>query len=264
MEKTNVTRTDVPGPEMINIPGGTFMMGVPPSEKGAKSLEGPVHKVTLNPFRMGKFTVTQKEFVSVMGFNPNGIYVPDYPMDYISWYDAIHYCNALSSLQGLKPVYAEKDKDVTWDRGANGYRLPTEAEWEYACRAGTTTPYYVNLKPEQISKLLFFYGNYDVGIVEKTVGLITVVGHYPPNPWNLYDMMGNVFEWCWDWWKDGYPSADQDNPVGPDSGTIFNGRVLRGGAWFLPEIYLRSGRRDNGAVDIRFKGNGIRLVRNAE
>jgi formylglycine-generating enzyme required for sulfatase activity len=275
----------VPIPEMALIEKGHFTMGTPETETGSKSSERPQHGVTLDAFYMGRYEVSQKEYAAVMGFNPSANYAPDLPVDFVDWYDAIEYCNALSKIAGLTPVYtvdktpgnpnfSENDKrqwNVTWDTKANGYRLPTEAEWEYACRGGTTSAYYTSAYHIDMG-YFYFYANYDTRTIEPhlgfslTPGTVMIGGSYPPNPFGLYDMMGNVYEWCWDWWSDNYTAGSLTNPTGPDR-PQYSGdprRVLRGGCYFTTIDTLRSGRRDNSPPAIRWKGNGIRVVRNRE
>jgi formylglycine-generating enzyme required for sulfatase activity len=255
-----MNKTNVPVPEMVLLKKGIFKMGTPDTEPGREKNEGPQREVTLNAFYISKYTITQKEFIAVMGFNPNGYDTPDLPMDFVNWYDAINYCNALSVSQDLKPVYTVKGVDVTWEKSANGYRLPTEAEWEYACRAGTTTMYYIDIRPQDIDKIIPVYANCTTDHTYSNLGRPAVGGCYPPNPWGLCDMMGNIYEWCWDWWQDGYTGLGTDNPSGPASGVR---RTMRGGCWFLGAGGLRSGNRDNGYTNLRWKGNGIRLVKNS-
>jgi len=255
----------------VRIEGGTFIMGSPASEGGAP---GEVqHKVTVSSFYMSKYQVTQKEYKEVMGTNPSYFKGDNLPVEQVSWYDAIEYCNKRSIKEGLTPAYTiVKDRNdpnntetfdnvrwiVTWNRYANGYRLPTEAEWEYACRAGTTTPFSTgnNITTEQANYSgTNPYNNNAKGIYrEKT----TTVGSFKPNPWGLYDMHGNVEEWCWDWYGD-YSKADQTNPVGAVSG---NGRVSRGGSWGATGWDLRSASRFSAVrPDLRGSHWGVRLVR---
>ena len=238
----------------VQIKGGTFIMGSPDSE--AERFNDEVqHKVTVSAFYMSKYLVTQEEYEEVMKYNHSYFDGSNLPVEQMSWYDAIEYCNERSIKEGLTPAYIiVKDKEdpnnesefdderwlVTWNRDADGYRLPTEAEWEYACRAGTTTPFSIgnNITTDQANYCgLYPYNNNAEGIYrDKT----TPVGTFKPNPWGLYDMHGNVNEWCWDWHGD-YSNADQTNPDGAVSGA---GRVFRGGSWGDGGRYLRSAYRD--------------------
>jgi len=257
------TESPVPD-NMVLIKGGTFLMGSTEEDKinfpdeYYWDDEFPQHEVTLSSFYMGKYEVTQKEWFDVMGttvgqmvaiweevewyeeYEKNDFYGKgdEYPMYCITWYDAVEYCNKRSVMEGLKPVYTidktrrdpnnkagqENDYDeynnydldpfmwvVTWNKDANGYRLPTEAEWEYACRAGTTTPYYTGK--------FFPDGEINPEYYEKFK-----VGSFLPNQFGLYDMYGNVEEWCWDWYGY-YKDEAQTNPTGPESG---GWRVYRG------------------------------------
>ena len=127
-------------PDMVRINGGTFQMGSPANEPGRGSGEVQ-HQVTGSSFSMGKYAVTQAEYQAVMGTNPSYFRGDSLPVEMVSWYDAVEFCNRLSQREGLTPAYTRNGDAVTWNRAANGYRLPTEAEWEYACRAGTATPF---------------------------------------------------------------------------------------------------------------------------
>jgi formylglycine-generating enzyme required for sulfatase activity len=241
---------------MVRIPGGTFMMGSPDSEpeRGGDEVQ---HSVTVSSFLMGRYEVTQREYQEVMGWNPSSFSGDNLPVEYVSWYDAIEYCNARSQREGLTPAYTISGSNVTWDRSANGYRLPTEAEWEYACRAGTSTPFSTgnNITTSQAN----YDGNYPYNgnpkgtYREKT----TEVGSFAPNAWGLYDMHGNVWEWCWDWYGD-YTSGSQTDPGGPYTGAD---RVLRGGCWYSNGRDLRSAYRGRYYPSNRNVNLGFRLVR---
>ncbi|GHU16055.1 hypothetical protein FACS1894163_04710 [Spirochaetia bacterium] len=212
---------------------------------------------------MAQYEVTQKEYQEVMGTNPSEFKGPNLPVENVSWFDAVEYCNKRSQREGLTPAYTISGTNVTWNRNAQagqrsaGYRLPTEAEWEYACRAGTTTPFNTgnNITTSQAN----YDGNYPYNnnakgeYREKT----TDVGSFGPNAWDLYDMHGNVWEWCWDWYGN-YASGSQTNPAGrPRSGT----RVLRGGGWHGYAEYLRSADRFYPSPTFRDYGIGFRVVR---
>jgi len=245
-QTTTAQQADAPVPaNMVRVNGGTFMMGSPIGEHG-RNVNETQHQVTVSSFFMGKYEVTQKDYKSIMGTNPSNFKGDKLPVENVSWYDAITYCNRLSQKEGLTPVYTiNMDKTVIWDRNANGYRLPTEAEWEYACRAGTNTPF--NTGAEIPKNEASFH---------KTQ--TTTVGSYKPNAWGLYDMHGNVSEWCWDWLGD-YSSGLQIDPVGASSGTK---RVQRGGSFDNASgEYLRSAFRGSSAPDLRSKYDGFRVVR---
>ena len=172
--------------EMVSIKGGTFLMGSPDTEKERTSSESPQHWVTLQRFFLGKYPVTQAQWQAVMGNNPAYFKGNNRPVENVSWNDAIAFCQKLSQKTGRY------------------YRLPSEAEWEYACRAGTTTPFYFG---ETITPDLANYdGNYTYASAPKGVyrQQTTDVGSFPPNAFGLYDMHGNVWEWCQDIWHENY------------------------------------------------------------
>jgi formylglycine-generating enzyme required for sulfatase activity len=244
----------------VKINGGTFMMGSPASEVSRDSDEVQ-HQVTVSNFFMGKYEVTQKEWVALMGTNPSDFKGDNLPVENVSWYDAVEYCNARSRKEGLTPAYtisgSGNNRTVTWNRNANGYRLPTEAEWEYACRVGTTTPFYTgnNITTNQAN----YDGDYPYNRNAKGTyrGKTTAVGSFAANAWGLYDLHGNVWEWCWDWYG-GYSSNAQTDPVGASSGAY---RVLRGGSWDGYGQVLRSAFRDYGTPSGRDNYLGFRLAR---
>jgi len=223
---------------MVFIKGGTFTMGSPANETGRLNDEGPQHQVTLSSFYIGKYQVTQEEYQSIMKTNPSRFEGNNLPVENVSWFDTIEYCNRLSLKEGLIPTYIVNGKNVTWNENANGYRLPTEAEWEYACRAGTTTPFNTG---NSITISQANFNGYIPQNINKDIdfGGTTAVGSFPPNPWGLYDMHGNVWELCWDW-IGSYSSCAQTNPHGASSGP---GHILRGGSWGYPERFLRSAYR---------------------
>ena len=182
----------------VLIEGGTFMMGSPEDEAWRGSDETR-HEVTVSDFYMSAYELTQKEYESVMGENPSNFKGDELPVENISWLDAVNYCNARSESEGLTPVYTIDGQNVTWDRSADGYRLPTEAEWEYACRAGTETPFYIAESPS--AEEANYYGHYPYGIEDNyfSQGNLTVkpgqyrqttlaAGSFDPNPNGLYDM----------------------------------------------------------------------------
>ena len=242
---------------MILIKGGTFFMGSPAHEIDRHSDELQ-HQVTVSSFYMGEHAVTQKEYQAVMGIDPCHFKGDNLPAENISWYDAIGYCNRRSQQEGLMPAYTEDSSIITWNRNANGYRLPTEAEWEYACRAGTTTPFSTG---NNITTLQANYdGKYPYNNNAKEIYRKRTinVGSFAANPWGLYNMHGNVFEWCWDWYG-GYANVAQANPAGADSGNV---RVLRGGGWDNSGKYLRSACRYSFKPHMGFDVSGFRLVRN--
>jgi formylglycine-generating enzyme required for sulfatase activity len=257
---------------MARIAGGTFTMGSSASEVGRNSDETR-HSVTISkPFYIGKREVTQREWVEVMGSNPSWFKGDDLPVESVSWYEAIEYCNRRSEKEGLTPAYTiDKTRSdgnntsgsdnvkwvVAWNRDADGYRLPTEAEWELACRAGTATPFYTgnNITTNDAN----YNGNYPYNNNAKGANRerTWAVGSGTPNPWGLYDMSGNVYEWRWDWRGD-YGGGARTDPAGAGSGSD---RVMRGGSWRHDAQLLRSAYRDYGAPSLRDSGLGFRLVR---
>ncbi|MHC6203543.1 formylglycine-generating enzyme family protein [Breznakiellaceae bacterium SP9] len=244
--------------DFVQIPAGSFTMRSPSSETERSSDEGPQHRVSISrPFYMSKYAVTQKEWVTVMGSNPSYFKGANLPVELVSWYDVIDYCNKRSQKEGLTPAYTRNGDSVTWNKSANGYRLPTEAEWEYACRAGTTTPFSTgnNITTSQAN----YDGNYPYNGNAKGVfrEKTTPVGSFAPNSWGLYDMHGNVWEWCWDCYGD-YSSANQTDPGGAASGSV---RVVRGSSWCDDGQFLRSAFRVGSPPAGSLGSSGFRLVR---
>jgi acetoin utilization deacetylase AcuC-like enzyme/formylglycine-generating enzyme required for sulfatase activity len=245
-----MTITTASGIEMVLIPGGSFPMG---STAGSAD-EKPVHKVTLSPFWMDKYEVVQEEFRKHQISDPSHFKGARQPLEQINWTDAALYCNERSLAEGLTPCYDEE----TWvcDFDANGYRLPTEAEWEYACRAGTSTEYGFGRSVNLLNDYAWHAGN--------SGGTTHPVGQKKPNAWGLYDMHGNVAEWCNDRYaQDYYTRSPSENPRGPDEGQE---RVIRGGAWNSnPESCRSTYRASDPALDDTCLANdaiGFRCVRN--
>ena len=243
--------------DMVQINEGRFTMGSPAGEKYRNDDEDQ-HTVYVSSFKMSKFEITQREYTAVMGVNPSDFIGEDLPVENVSWFDAIEFCNKLSQMQGLK-LYYSINKDEVKILGGKGYRLPTEAEWEYTCRAGTTTPftygYYLN------STMANFNGNrpYDSGLDvnrEKT----SPVGIFNPNKFGIYDMHGNVWEWCWDWYdEDYYKTSPVNNPIGPNTGID---RVVRGGSWNFFGQHLRSASRYGYNSSFKSSYVGFRIAQN--
>jgi len=253
----------------VRLDGGAFRMGSPEDENWRIDDETP-HEAVVSAFWIDPCETTQAQWEAVMGSNPSTFAGERLPVENISWLDAVRYANARSEAAGLTPAYEIDGDTVTWNRSADGYRLPTEAEWEYACRAGTATPF--NLERSLDADDANFYGHYpyeieenyfDDSVLEARPGLYrgeTVeVGSFEPNAWGLYDMHGNVNEWCWDWYGP-YDADPVSDPAGPATGTR---HVYRGGGWNDFGKNLRSAYRAAGQADLRSYNLGVRLVRSA-
>jgi formylglycine-generating enzyme required for sulfatase activity len=205
---------------MVAVPGGEFLMG---NNQGNPD-EAPAHKVKVSGFLMDKFEVTHEMFTKAQLPNPSHWQTnPNNPVERVRWRDAKQYCNERSLMEGLKPCYDEKTADWNCDYSANGYRLPTEAEWEYACRAGTEGPYDFGA-PDKLRQYAWFAANSD----KQT----HPAGQKKPNRWGLYDMYGNVSEWCEDVYDPAYYKESRaGDPQGPPSPGKDVRRVIRGGNW---------------------------------
>jgi acetoin utilization deacetylase AcuC-like enzyme/formylglycine-generating enzyme required for sulfatase activity len=239
------------GIEMVKIPGGIFEMG---SEKGTSD-ELPVHRVWVSPFLMDRFEVTQDQFKKYQLPDPSHFKNPKNPLEQINWTDATLYCNERSLAEGLEPCYDEETWECNFE--ANGYRLPTEAEWEYTCRAGTSSKYSFGNDVRKLKIYAWFADN--------SSGKTITVGQKKPNPWGLYDMHGNVSEWCNDFYSENYyKDSPEKNPKGPVEGKE---RVLRGGAWNSSADSCRSSyRTSDPSIDdtcLASDAIGFRCVRNA-
>ena len=247
------------GMKLARIPAGKFTMGSPRDEAERYASEIP-HKVTITkPFYMGVYEVTQREFQRVLGrqrsafFNKQRGGGPDHPIENIEWKNAAAFCRKLSSLP------AERKAGRT-------YRLPTEAEWEYACRAGTKTAFHngKSLSARQAN----FNGKYPYGGAAKGQYLrkTAKVGSYKPNAFGLYDMHGNVSEWCADFFdKDYYRDSPQEDPLGPPEGVLSTGfgtfyMVVRGGCWLDDARGCRSAYRFRAVPQTRYRLIGFRVV----
>jgi formylglycine-generating enzyme required for sulfatase activity len=249
--------------KLKRIPAGTFRMGSSISE--GEPDEHPQHPVEIRQFYLGVTEVTQAQYREVMRQNPSyfsstgggkdavtGQSTDQHPVETVSWLDAVRFCNTLSEREGLKPFYEINGDNVQVpDWNGTGYRLPTEAEWEYACRAGSTTRYGFGDDERELSKYAWFEATSEKGT--------QAVGQKQPNAFGLYDMHGNVWEWCWDWYyAEYYKQMLNINPTGPSKGTD---RVLRGGSFFDYPAYLRSAYRYRLQPAVRYRGSGFRLAR---
>jgi formylglycine-generating enzyme required for sulfatase activity len=243
------TITTKTGVEMVLLPAGEFTLGDAQGEDDEK----PPHKVRLSAFYIDRSEVTQVDFEKMMGKNPARTVGPDRPVERVSWVLAVQYCNMRSMREGLQPCY--DPKTFACDFNANGYRLPTEAEWEYACRAGASGRWSFGNEPSEFGKHGWFKGN-----AEKSTH---PVKQKAANAWGLYDMHGNVAEWCNDYYAEAYDPAQSQDPRGPASGEE---RVLRGGSFKSGEESCRSAVRHSeppGFADVCFgyDAYGFRCVR---
>jgi len=240
------------GLEMVLVPGGSFTMG---DEKG--DVDETPHEVYVDTFYIDKHLVIQEEFEKLMRENPSRWKGKKNPVEQVRWSDAVKYCNARSRLEGLQPCYNLETWECNFD--ANGYRLPSEAEWEYACRAGTKTSYTFGNKSQKLKNFAWFKDN--------SGGRPRPAGQKLPNPWGIHDMYGNVFEWCNDFYQvDYYQESPEKNPRGPKTGET---KVLRGGCWNSTDDKCRSSYRYNenpGYSDVCFGYDiyGFRCVKNSE
>lgn len=241
------------GIEMVLVPAGEFSMGSASGDDDEK----PVHSVRLSAFYVDVVEVTQESYERLMGKNPSRFVGPDRPVDQVSWLDAARYCNMRSLREGRTACYNPQTLECDFE--ADGYRLPTEAEWEYACRAGTTTRWSFGDDPRAIDPFAWVKENADQ--------TSHPVRRKKPNGWGLYDMHGNLAEWCHDYYAETYgPEHEGHDPRGPASGEM---RVVRGGCWDLSADRARSAARGSespGFVDVCFKREayGFRCVRRAE
>lgn len=223
-----VTSSTTPaGIEMASIPAGEFVMG---DDQGADD-EKPAHRVRVDAFLIDKHEMTQKAYRALTGKSPSRFKGDTRPVEQISWYDAVKCCNLRSLREGLKPCYDEQTLKCNFE--ADGYRLPTEAEWEYACRAGASGKLSFGNSPQDLAKFGWSKENAD-----RTTH---PVGSKAASPWGLYDMHGNVAEWCNDFYGEtAYQKADAANPQGPAIGEEC---VLRGGSWSKSADACRSSAR---------------------
>ncbi|MCL2443532.1 MAG: formylglycine-generating enzyme family protein [Treponema sp.] len=291
VESRMIITVNVSTIEMVLIEGGNFQMGSPITELGRSSDETYRTTnsgfVTLNDFYLGKYQITQDQWRTVMGSNPSYFHggsgrAPatrevqgSRPVESINWFDALVFCNRLSIKEGLEPAYSINNSTdpntwgavptsmqgtyTTWSNvqiinGSNGYRLPTEAQWEYACRAGTQTRWYFGNNDNQLGNHAWLSANSNART--RQVGLKT------PNNWGLYDMHGNVSEWCWDWYNLSYNFAGgNSNPMGSSFANY--GRVIRGGSWSSAVLSSRSAYRSDHHSYSRSNTIGFRVVRPA-
>ncbi|HPQ41719.1 MAG TPA: formylglycine-generating enzyme family protein, partial [bacterium] len=258
---------------MVTAAAGNFQMGSPPAEM-CRASDEDLHEVILSHgFLIQENEATQAQWLMVFDVNPSVYYGEFMPVDAITWFDACAFCNRMSLHDGYTPVYYEdpgfttmfdgtppiRSGTVYWKPDADGYRLPTEAEWEYACRAGTVTAYNNGTDPiacnsadANLDPLAWYEDN--AGGVYHDVEL------KDPNAWILFDMHGNVREWCWDWYESAYPAGPVTDPLGPADGTQ---RVIRSGYYFSYAKFCRSAARFKASPGSIIVGQGIRFARNA-
>ncbi|MFI3306227.1 MAG: SUMF1/EgtB/PvdO family nonheme iron enzyme [Rikenellaceae bacterium] len=258
-------------PEMIFVEGGTFTMGcddtVNAGSGGTFNDEAPAHSVTLDPFYIGNYEVTQREWQEVMGSNPSYFIGETLPVDRVTWYDTIEYCNARSAKEGFAPYYTidktTADPDninstdklkwlITLNPTSDGYRLPTEAEWEWAAIGGVKSEEHPYAGSDNINEIAWYATNAN--------NTTHSVGGKLPNELGIYDMSGNVWEWCWDWYGD-YTAESQTNPTGPTSGYF---RCVRSGSWLIVESFCRNVNRDRDDPIDKYYNMGLRVVRSAK
>lgn len=240
----------------IFVEGGSFMMGSSDGDRDEK----PVHKVTLSSFLIGKYEVTQKEWTEVMGNNPSHWQKGNLPVEQVNWYDAVDYCNKRSLKEGFQPCYSisGNTSPSSWSQGtiicdwkATGYRLPTEAEWEFAARGGNLSKGYKYSGSNDIGSVAWYKGN--------SRNRTKPVGNKQPNELGIHDMSGNVWEWCWDWYDSGYYAMSSiSDPSGAGSGSS---RVLRSGSYYNNDSNCRVSNRTYDLPDYGYYSSGFRLSR---
>jgi formylglycine-generating enzyme required for sulfatase activity len=234
------------GMKLRRIPAGTYLRGATPGDTDAKDGGKPQREITISrPFLVGVYEVKQSEWVKVMGADRNKSQFKDsdqLPVENVTWWEALEFCNKLSEREGKAPYYKVVGEEAVTILGGNGYRLLTEAEWEYACRGGVRTKYPFGDDPARLGDFAWFGGNAG----EKT----HPVGQKQPNGFGLYDMIGNVFEWC----QDGLDAVD------PPGRARASSRVFRGGSWATDPSLCRPTYRYGFAPGIRSYGVGFRLA----
>ncbi len=251
---------------LLLVKGGSFTMGSPEDEPWRVGDEVQ-HDVTVDDFYLSPLEVSEADYGRLMG---SGGGSAELPVTGVTWYEAVAYCNALSAEADLEPAYSIDGESVTWNLAVAGYRLPTEAEWEYACRAGATGPFNMGHSPS--ADEANYYGHYpyeiegnyfDQGSLETKPGVYRgepiATGSFEPNAWGLYDMHGNVAEWVWDRYG-AYDVGNSGNPTGPEVGEL---RVNRGGGWNDFAKNMRSAYRASLTATSSSPSVGLRVARSA-
>jgi formylglycine-generating enzyme required for sulfatase activity len=237
------------GMHFVFIPAGEFMMGSPENEKDREVDEGPVHKVKLTKWLyLGKYEVTQAEWKAGMGTSPSDLKGENEPVEQVSWNDCQEFVKKLNEALGARTGAGAAPPSGSQQVAPLRFALPTEAQWEYACRAGTQTRYGFGDSDQDLGNYAWFVANKD--------GKTHPVGGKKPNAWGLYDMHGNVLEWCQDW-SGSYSKGEASDPRGPDGGET---RVCRGGSWGSPAGDCRSALRGRFSPDSRYSILGFRLA----
>lgn len=273
-QESGFSAADSIASKMVSVEGGTFKMGSLENEKN----ESPVHDVKVNSFLMCATEVTQEEYEAVMGCNYSANKGKTLPVEEVSWYDAVIFCNKLSEMSGFEPVYslggskntdewgeiprmdASEEVKAIWssveaDINADGYRLPTEAEWEYAAKGGNTPENSVYSGSPVITVCAWSKVNSADGITKE-------VGLKRANVLGLFDMSGNVWEWCYDWYGN-YRYAANDNPLGESDSTVTGRKIRRGGSVKSDAVFCRNENRASSVPVLRGVDLGFRVVRSA-
>jgi eukaryotic-like serine/threonine-protein kinase len=235
------------------IPAGVFGMGSLDEDHEAQADEKPRHTIRIRQdFYLGITPATQAQYAAVLGTNPSQFYRwPENPVEQVSWFDAVVFCNELSKKEGLAPYYVIPNWNRVMVGGGEGYRLPTEAEWEYACRAGTETRYSFGDDAAMLREYAWYHPDSECQT--------SPVGQKRPNAWWLYDLHGNVWEWCSDWYdEDYYRNSPGIDPLGAERAEY---RTFRGGSWRVEAHYLRSANWDGHAPEFRHFSVGFRVAR---
>jgi sulfatase modifying factor 1 len=244
--------------DMVKVEGGAYLMGSKDGDKGAQNDEQKQHEVKINSFEISKFEVTVwqwKKFVkatkSKMPEAPTWGWKDNFPMNQITWEQAISYCNWLSKSEKLQPVYFKNGPNYICDFKANGYRLPTEAEWEFAAKGGKLSKETKYSGGDNANQIAWHKSNSN--------GTPHTIGTKMPNELGIYDMSGNLWEWCWDWYnEDYYKTENINNPIGPEMGEK---RTVRGGSWDSNFDYLRPANRISTYPDKTHQFYGFRIAK---